>query len=135
MPIYTGGALTADVKIATAQEQEAIAHYGAVVLTAFKEVEGALTNQKLLAERLPYQQKAVADASEALRIGGLQYEAGMTDMLSVLQLQERLIGAQEELIKLHDAQLANRIELHLALGGSFDTQPAIPRDQVARTGG
>jgi multidrug efflux system outer membrane protein len=40
----------------------------------------------------------------------------------VLQLQEAQIAAQAQLIKLHNAQLANRIQLHLALGGSFDTK-------------
>jgi outer membrane protein, multidrug efflux system len=44
-------------------------------------------------------------------------------LLSVLQLQEAQLASQSELIKLHNAQLANRIQLHLALGGSFDARP------------
>ena len=42
----------------------------------------------------------------------------------MLQLQEGQIESQADLIKLRDAQLANRINLHLALGGSFDGSPA-----------
>jgi len=42
------------------------------------------------------------------------------DLLSVLQLQEGQIQSQTDLIKLRNTQLANRINLHLALGGSFD---------------
>jgi outer membrane protein TolC len=124
VPIYTGGALTARIKIATAQQQEALANYGAVVLTAFKEVEGSLTNQELLAQRLPYQENAVAERTESVRIAEIQYKAGAIDLLSVLQLQDAQLASQSELIKLHNAQLANRIRLHLALGGSFDAQPA-----------
>jgi multidrug efflux system outer membrane protein len=124
VPIYTGGALTANLKIATAQQQGAVAHYGAVVLAAFKEVEGALTNQQLLAQRLPYQEHAVADRAESVRMARMQYKAGAIALLSVLQLQETEITARAELIKLHNAQLANCIRLHLALGGSFDAQPA-----------
>jgi multidrug efflux system outer membrane protein len=124
LPIYTGGALTAQLKIATAQQQAAVANYGAVVLAAFKEVEGALTNQQLLAQRLPYQEHAVADRTESVRIARMQYKAGAIALLSVLQLQEGEIAARAELIKLHNAQLGNRIRLHLALGGSFDAQPA-----------
>jgi outer membrane protein, multidrug efflux system len=41
-----------------------------------------------------------------------------------LQLQEQELASQGELIRLRNAQLANRINLHLALGGSFDRSPA-----------
>jgi outer membrane protein TolC len=41
--------------------------------------------------------------------------------------------AQEALIKIRAPLLTNQIELHLALGGSFDTQPAIPWYQIAQT--
>jgi hypothetical protein len=34
------------------------------------------------------------------------------------------IESQSNVIKLRSAQLANRIALHLALGGSFDLSPA-----------
>jgi outer membrane protein TolC len=42
----------------------------------------------------------------------------------VLQLQNDQLASQGELIKLNNAQLANRINLHLALGGSFEVAPA-----------
>ena len=68
---------------------------------------------------------AVADRLDSVRIARTQYKAGASDLLSVLQLQEAELAAEAELIKLHNAQLANRIQLHLALGGSFDAQPAV----------
>jgi outer membrane protein TolC len=46
------------------------------------------------------------------------------DMLSVLQLQEGLLQSRAKLIQLRYALLANRINLHLALGGGFDAAPA-----------
>jgi len=124
VPIYEGGALRAEVKIATAQEQQSIAHFGEVALTAFTEVEVALTNEELLAKRLPLTEGAVNAHNEAVRIAKLRYEAGAIDLLSLLQLQEGEIASQSELIRLRNAQLANRINLHLALGGSFDRLPA-----------
>jgi len=124
VPIYEGGALIAQVKIATAQQQQAVAGYGSVVLTAFREVENALTNQVFLAERSRFEQGALADSTEAVRIGELKYKAGAIDLLSVLQLQAAQLASQAEVIKLRNAQLANRINLHLALGGSFDASPA-----------
>ena len=124
VPIYTGGALRAQIKIATAQQQQAVAGYGSVALRAFREVENGLTNEELLAQRLQFQLAEVQDRVESVRIANLQYKAGATDLLSVLQLQSDQIASQANLIKLRNAQLANRIDLHLALGGSFESAPA-----------
>jgi NodT family efflux transporter outer membrane factor (OMF) lipoprotein len=124
VPIYQGGALRAEIKIATAQQEQAIAALGGVALRAFEEVEVALTNERLLAEQLPYTQNALADRVETVRVAELKYKAGSIDLLPVLQLQAAEIGNQADLIRLHNAQLANRINLHLALGGGFDSLPA-----------
>jgi NodT family efflux transporter outer membrane factor (OMF) lipoprotein len=124
VPIYEGGALRAQIKIATAQQQQSIAYFGNVVLRAFAEVEVALTNEQLLNQRFPYAESAVRDHTEAVRVANLRYRAGSMDLLSVLQLQEGQIESRSELIKLRNTQLANRINLHLALGGSFDNSPA-----------
>jgi outer membrane protein, multidrug efflux system len=59
-----------------------------------------------------------------VRISRIQYTAGSTDLLSVLQLQADQIASEVALIKLRNTQLANRINLHLALGGSFEAAPA-----------
>lgn len=124
VPIYQGGALRAQIKIATAQQGQSIAFFGGVALRALAEVEVALTNEHLLAERLPYAENAVVDHTEAVRVANLRYRAGTMDLLSVLQLQAGQLTSQAELIKLRNTQLTNRINLHLALGGSFDSSPA-----------
>jgi outer membrane protein, multidrug efflux system len=123
VPIYEGGALRAQIKIATAQQEQSVAHFGGVSLRALTEVEVALTNEELLAKRIPYGENAVRDHSEAVRVANLRYRAGTMDFLSVLQLQAGQIESQADLIKLRNTQLANRINLHLALGGSFDSSP------------
>jgi len=135
VPIYEGGALRAQIKIATAAQDQAVAHFGGVALKAFDEVEVALTNEQLLAERFPHTENAVLDHTEAVRVAELRYRAGSMDLLSVLQLQEGQIQSQIELIKLSNSQLANRINLHLALGGSFDSSAAtsIPAATTAKT--
>jgi multidrug efflux system outer membrane protein len=124
VPLYTGGRLTAQVKIATAQQEQAVALYGSVALQAFYEVEVALTNETLLEERLRILEREIADRAESVRIARLKYTVGAMDMLSVLQLQEGLLQSRAKLIQLRYALLANRITLHLALGGGFDAAPA-----------
>jgi outer membrane protein TolC len=80
------------------------------------EVQVALTNEGLLAERLQGQEKALSDYTEAVRIGTVKYVAGAMDMLSLLQLEERQIESQAAVIQLRDALLANRITPHLPRG-------------------
>jgi len=123
VPIYTGGALTAEIKIANARQEEAIAGYGSAALVAFREVENALMNENVLARRLRYDRQAMEDLTDAVRIANIQFKAGKITLLSVLQLQEAQIASEMQVIKLRAAQLANRIDLHMALGGSFDAKP------------
>jgi NodT family efflux transporter outer membrane factor (OMF) lipoprotein len=126
IPIYEGGALRAQVRIATAQQAQAVANYGSVVLDAFREVEDVLASQQVTEKRLVYQQRALADLTAAVQIATVQYRAGKRDLLWVEQLQSEQILVHESVIKLRNQQIANRIRLHLALGGSFDAAPSVP---------
>jgi len=126
IPIYQGGALRAQVKIATAQQAQAVSNYGKVLLGAFREVEDTLSSQQLLASRLQYAEKALADRTTAVQIATTQYQAGSRALLWVEWLQTEQLVMEQRVIQLRNAQIANRIQLHLALGGSFDATPAVP---------
>jgi outer membrane protein TolC len=41
-------------------------------------------------------------------------------VLNVLQIQARVLAARSALIRIQNERLATRIDLHLALGGSFE---------------
>jgi outer membrane protein TolC len=126
IPVYTGGALLARIRIENARQQQAVAAYGSAALSAFQEVETALMNEDLLAQRISVIDNLVRDRTEAVRIATLQYQAGSMTVLWVLQLQSEQIASQTELVQLRYLQLANRIRLHLALGGGFDGDPLDP---------
>jgi len=100
---------------------------------AFREAENALTNEGLIAQRLQFDQAALRDRTKAVRISRIQYTAGASDLLSVLQLQADQIATEVGVIKLRNAQLANRIDLHLALGGGFEAAPAVAAVSAAPT--
>jgi NodT family efflux transporter outer membrane factor (OMF) lipoprotein len=123
IPIYTGGALRAKVEIATAEQAQAIASYGVTALTAFREVENSLANDRLLTLQLPLDQKSLDDRTEAVRIATIQYKAGRRDLLWVAQLQTAQLASESNVIKLRGAQRANRVRLYQALGGSFEAAP------------
>ena len=118
-PLDVGGGLEAQVQIETAQQEAALANYGAVALRAFGEVENGLTNEGLLLEREAFLASSVDNNSAALDAAKIQYDAGATDFLSVLQMQARALNSRISLIRIQNARLAQRVDLHLALGGDF----------------
>ncbi len=126
IPIYEGGALVAQINIADAQEQGAVAGYGSAVLNAFNEVESSLANEYYLSRSQVYVDQGVASLAQAVELAKDRYQAGAADMQSVLQLQASELSSQADAINLHYALLTNRVGLNLALGGSFDNQPVVP---------
>lgn len=126
-PIFTGGALQAQVEIASADQEAAMAAYGLTLLNAFEEVETALSNEQLFAQREEFLERVVAENERALEIARVRYDVGQIDLLSVLQMQARVLGARASLIRIRDERLAQRVNLHLALGGSFELDPELER--------
>jgi NodT family efflux transporter outer membrane factor (OMF) lipoprotein len=123
-PLYTGGAIEAQLAGATASQEAAIAAYGVAALNAFEEVETALSNETLLAEREKFLNEVVDSEFEAFKIQMVRYEEGGADMLSVSQIQSRWVAARIALLRIENERLAQRINLHLALGGSFESSVA-----------
>lgn len=119
-PLYTGGALEGQIEVANADQKAAVAAYGATVLRAFEEVETSLANEELLAQREEFLQGSVDENLQAYELAKVQYDVGKIDLLSVLQMQSRWLGAHVGLIRLENERLAQRVNLHLALGGSFE---------------
>ena len=109
VPIHTGGALLAEIRIATAKQQQEVAHSDRVALVAFRDVDNGLTNDRLRAQRVDLETVAVRDRAEAERIGNLKFWAGPIDLLSLLRLQFFEINAEEILIELKGATSNSRI--------------------------
>lgn len=118
-PLYSGGAIEAQIETANADQRTAIAAYGQAVLTAFQEVETALSNEGLFAERQRFLESVVEENGKALELARMRYDVGQTDLLSVLQIQARVVAAEIALIRIRNERLSQRVNLHLALGGSF----------------
>jgi outer membrane protein TolC len=122
-PVFDAGQLEQEVVIQTANQEQALANYGQAALNAFKEVESGLNNERLLTERETLLADALKQNEEALRVARVRYDAGAIEVLEVLQLQARTNLSKSALIDMKNRRLAERIDLHLALGGSFDTAP------------
>jgi outer membrane protein TolC len=122
-PIYTGGALQTQVKIRTLEQKTAVAEYAAMALRAIGDVENALAAGQNLAERAQLLEQTVADQQRALELAQTSYRVGETDLRSVQQQQLSVYAARLTSLRVQSEQLSQRVNLHLVLGGSFETMP------------
>lgn len=118
-PIFQGGRLRANVKLAEARAREALEAYHGLVLRAFGEVETTLAAEAELAARERAVTEASRQSTEALRLAEERYFAGLIDFSTVMQSQRNAYNAESERILVHQQRLANRVDLFLALGGGF----------------
>jgi len=124
-PLFDAGALKAQVEIRTAEQQQAVAAYANAGLRAFNEVEGALSAENALRDRGVILEATVRDNARALELSQIQFRVGSVDLQAVEQRQISLYSARMTRLRVRSEQLAQRVNLHLALGGSFEV-PAPP---------
>ena len=120
-PLLRGGELRAEQDRAEAQRDIAVAEYAQAVLVALNEVDIALANEQFLAAREQAINRAVVESAQAETLAFEQYSAGLTDILTVLDAQRRVLDAKRTQLELRNQRLQNRINLLLALGGGFTT--------------
>ena len=77
---------------------------------------------RLLQRREAFINTSVDNNLQAYTLARKQYDVGQIDLLSVLQMQSRWTGARVTQVNIKNQRLAQRIDLHLALGGSFETE-------------
>src|SRR5215468_1988600 len=125
-PIFLGGLLQAQVDARTAEQQAAIADYGKVGVRVFGEVEGALSAGFTAAQREEILLRAVRENERALALANIRYRVGTIDLTAVQQQQLALYSAQVALLRIQSERLVQRVNLYLALGGSFESAKAAP---------
>jgi multidrug efflux system outer membrane protein len=119
-PLFLGGQLQAQVEIRTAEQKQALAEYGRVGARAFGEVENALSTAFALDDREKILAQAVADNARALELANVRYRVGAGDLRAVQQQSLALHAARTALVRVQAERLVQRVNLHLALGGSFE---------------
>jgi len=118
-PLFTGGALKAQVEVRTAEQKQAIAQYIQTALKAFGDVENALSSEFALQDREAILASAAIDAERALRLAETRYRVGSGDLRSVQQQQLAYHVSRMNLLRVQSERRVQRVNLHLALGGDF----------------
>jgi outer membrane protein TolC len=116
-PVVDGGARQADVEIAQGQQKQALAAYVRTAINGFREVETAMLSQREqeLAKATERFQKARVSAE-------VSYKEGAMSLVDLTTIQAQDHQSRMELIKVRGERLRQRINLHLALGGSFESR-------------
>ena len=122
VPIYSGGALTAQVRAQEAALDQARIAYEAVVLSALKEVEDALVSLSTSRERLATLRRAAEAARNAALLARYRYNSGLIDFQSVLQTQATLLSVEDGVANAQAAIGVAHVQLYKALGGGWQPE-------------
>jgi len=118
-PLLNFGALSGQVKQAEALEQQALFQYRQAILTGFREVEDALIKTTKLREQLEAQKRQVSALEEYARLSRLQFEAGTTNYLQVLDADRSLFTGRISFNQTHYDLLAAIISVYKSMGGGW----------------
>jgi outer membrane protein TolC len=126
-PLFDGGEREAALQSAKASEREALAAWVKTAQKSFLEVETALANEQVLRQRQIELAEAESRLLRARDAGEERYRNGEATILDVDQLHNNHANAARALLQVRSELFQQRINLHLALGGSFDGAPATTR--------
>jgi NodT family efflux transporter outer membrane factor (OMF) lipoprotein len=119
--LFSGGARTAAVAAARATYDQAVANYRQTVLTAFQQVEDALSSLRILEQQAAAQAVAVESARRALEVTLNAYRAGTVAYTSVVTQQTLLLSDQQAALSIQQSRLVASVALIEALGGGWST--------------
>ncbi len=104
------------------QQKMAVNQYERAIQSAFREVADVLAVRGTINERVAAQQSLVDSVAATYRLSSSRYDKGIDSYLSVLDAQRSLYSAQEGLVILRFAKLANLVRLYAVLGGGGDAE-------------
>jgi multidrug efflux system outer membrane protein len=119
LPIFQGGKLRANLAIANADRDIALAQYEKAIQAGFRETADALALNVSLDEQVSAQQRLVEAAEQANRLSQARYDAGLDSFVTLLDARRTAYNAQQTQLQAQLAQQANRITLYKVLGGGW----------------
>lgn len=121
-PLLNFGALSGQVKQAEAQKQQAMFQYQQAILTGFREVEDALIKTTKGREQLEAQGRQVQSLEEYARLSRLQFEAGTSNYLQVLDADRSLFSGRLAFNQTQFDLLTAVVSVYKSMGGGWVTE-------------
>ena len=118
-PIFTGGKLRNNLKLAEETKQEMVLTYQQTIAAAFRDVSNALIScQKSKEDRIA-QEKEVTAAGESVSLARIRYDNGRSSYLEVLTNDTNFFAAELNLAGAQQQEALSLVQLYGALGGGW----------------
>jgi multidrug efflux system outer membrane protein len=118
-PIFTGGRLRSEVRLAEARQQTAVLFYQQSIQGAFRSVSDALVAYHKTREFRAQQELLFRSAEDAARLSHMRYAGGVTGYLEVLTNETNSFAAELGLAQARLNELLALVQLYQALGGGW----------------
>jgi NodT family efflux transporter outer membrane factor (OMF) lipoprotein len=130
--VFSAGARSAAVAAARATYDQSVATYRQTVLSAFQQVEDALSNLRILEQQAAAEGLAVESARRAMEVTLNGYRAGTVAYTSVIVQQALLLGDEQAALAVQQSRLVASVALIEALGGGWSTADLPGTDTVEK---
>ncbi|ANE54824.1 efflux transporter outer membrane subunit [Methylomonas sp. DH-1] len=115
------GRVYARIKAADARAEAGLAQYEQTVLNALEETENSLVAYRQELGRRADLAKAATASAKARELAQLRYQEGISDFLTVLDAEQRLLQDQSQLAQSETAAATALAAVYKALGGGWET--------------
>jgi len=115
------GRVYARIKAADARAESSLAQYEQTVLSALEETENALVNYNRARIRRGLLTSAAQASERAHELAHLRFAEGISDFLTVLDTELRLLQDQDRLAQSETATATALVALYKALGGGWES--------------
>jgi NodT family efflux transporter outer membrane factor (OMF) lipoprotein len=121
LPLFEGGALSAQVRAQHAALEQAQSAYKTSVLGALRDVEDALVALRGDRLRLASLRLAATSAANASELASQRFQSGLVDFQTVLDTQRTRLSTQDSVATAYAAVSADHVRLYKALGGGWQS--------------
>jgi len=121
LPLFDGGRLRANLRGRSADLDAAIESYNAAVIEAVREVADQLASAQSVGRQQVEQGLAQAAAENAYAIARQRYEAGLVNLLTVLNAETAVLSQRRLGVDLAARALETQLALMRALGGGYQS--------------
>ncbi|MEQ5843351.1 efflux transporter outer membrane subunit [Paraburkholderia acidicola] len=125
LPIFQGGQLRANLKLAKADQAEAALSYRKTVLEALQDVDNALSAYRAELRRHQALEKTVSAETKALALATNQYRSGVSTFIDVLTAENTLAQQRQQFIQSTLTLTTDVVTLYKALGGGWQQQEGV----------
>jgi multidrug efflux system outer membrane protein len=120
--LFTGFKNTSNLRLTQAIQREAVHTYISTILSAFQEVNDALTSHKLYLEQVETQRLRVEALSSYLHLSDLRYKEGQIDYLTFLDAERHLFQGQLDYEMAKGNSFISLVQIYQSLGGAWVTE-------------